>query len=83
MKSCMYLSVFILLFSCSSKDEQFCDCLKTGKELNDFSSSLFTQVITSKIQQQMISLKDKQKSACKDYQTMSGEKMMKLKAECE
>ena len=83
MKKIILHSSILIGVSCSSKDQQFCDCLKTGKELNDFSSSLLRKGITPKLQKEMQKLRATKASACKDYQTMSGEKMMKLKAECE
>jgi uncharacterized membrane protein YheB (UPF0754 family) len=76
--------VFIfLLISCSSeKDEQFCNCLKAGQELNDFSSRLFSEEITEAKAKQLKELKAKQKKECVDYQTMSGEEMLQKKSEC-
>lgn len=83
MKTIIFFATFLILFSCSSKDQQFCDCMKAGEELNDFSSTLFKKVITPELHKKMMDLKEKKNTACKNYQTMSGAKMMELKAECE
>ncbi len=82
MKIIISFSIFIILSSCSSKDQKFCDCLKAGDELNQYSSKLFNKVITPKLHKEMMELKAKKKSACKNYQTMNGKKMMELKGEC-
>ena len=83
MKKIIFLSSILIVISCSSKDDQFCKCLKAGDVLNAFSSKLFDKEITPNLQKQLQKLKSTKASACKDYQIMSGEKMLKLKAECE
>lgn len=72
----------IILFSCSSKDQEFCNCLKAGEELNDFSATLFTKDITKKEADKLKSLKATQKSKCANYQTMTGAEMLKRMNEC-
>jgi len=71
-----------LFISCSNKDQQFCDCLKAGEELNDKTKTVFNHVVTQKLHKEIQELKAKKKSACKDYQTMSGKDMLELKKEC-
>ncbi len=82
MKFFFLITTIFLLFSCSTKDVQFCECLKVGDKLNKVSSTLLNKPITPKIQKEMQVLKAKKKSICKNYQTMGGEKMLELKAEC-
>lgn len=70
-------------FSCTNhKDEQFCKCLEESDKLDAYSAKLYDKVITADIQKEMVKLKIRKKSACKNYQKMAGEKMMELKAEC-
>ena len=69
--------------SCSQKDEQFCKCLKAGDELNAFSSKLFNKDVTTKLQKEMQKLRASKTTACKNYQTMDGKKMLELKSECQ
>jgi hypothetical protein len=71
-----------MLSACSSKDEQFCNCLNAGKELNDFSAKMFSGTITQEKANQLLKLKQAKKTACADYQTMDGAEMLKRKAEC-
>ena len=71
-----------MLGACSSKDEQFCKCLKAGEELNDFSSKLFSGEITSEKAEKLKSLKEVKKKECVDYQLMSGKEMLEKKASC-
>jgi hypothetical protein len=82
MKKIIFLSSILIVVSCSSKDEQFCKCLKAGDELNAFSSKLFDKEITPKMQKEMQKLRSTKASACKNYQTMDGKKMLELKEEC-
>ena len=82
MKYIFFLSSILLMTSCSQKDEQFCKCLKAGDELNDFSSKLFNENVTPKLQKEMQKLRAAKTSACKNYQTMDGKKMLELKSEC-
>ena len=71
-----------MLGACSSKDEQFCKCLKAGEELNDFSSKLFSGEITSEKAEKLKGLKAIKKKECVDYQLMSGKEMLEKKASC-
>ena len=71
-----------MLGACSSKDEQFCKCLKAGEELNDFSPKLFNGDITSEKAEKLKGLKSVKKKECADYQIMSGKEMLEKKASC-
>ena len=71
-----------MLSACSSKDEQFCKCLKAGEELNDFSSKLFNAEITFEKAEKLKGLKSVKKKECADYQLMSGKEMLEKKASC-
>lgn len=84
-KSLIIISVLFMLFSCSSKDEQFCKCMKAGEELNAFSSSLKYKDIVSaeQVKKKMLNLRKALKKECKNYQKMSGDKMLKLKEACQ
>ena len=83
MKYIFLFSSIMLMASCSQKDEQFCKCLKAGDELNAFSSKLFNKDVTPKLQKEMQKLRATKTSACKNYQTMDGKKMLELKSECQ
>jgi len=82
MKKISLSLVVLILTACHSKDEQFCNCLHAGKELNNYASTLFNQHISKEMAAKLIELKKAKKQACADYQTMSGEEMMKKKAAC-
>jgi hypothetical protein len=79
----LYLIALLFLFSCKSKDEKMCACLESGEKLNDFSSSILVKEISESDLKEMEKLKNDKKLKCKDYQTMSGEEMLKKKASCE
>jgi maleate cis-trans isomerase len=79
-----YLAVIILisLVSCARKDEKMCSCLEAGDKLNDFSSKMLMKEITAEDIKKMDELKIEKSKKCIDYQTMSGEEMLKKKATC-
>lgn len=83
MKNLLIISSILILSACNSKDEQFCECLKAGEELNVFSSSLLQEEITKEKSDKLKNLKKLKTEACKDYQTMDGPEMLKKKAECQ
>ena len=72
----------LLLVACS-QNTPFCDCIEKGEALNNFSTSLFDKEVTSEDEEKMKSLKEEKEKACADYQTMSGEEMIKLREDCE
>ena len=82
MKKILFSVAIALLFACDSKDAQFCSCMLAGEELNDFSSKLFQQEMTKDKAAKLLELKQAKKTACADYQTMGGQEMLKLKADC-
>lgn len=82
---------FILLFVCASfllacgnsdLDPKMCDCLEAGEKLNDFSASMFQKEVSDADVEQMKKLKAEKKRKCANFQTMSGEEMLKKKAAC-
>lgn len=75
-------SLFLLL-SCGQSDPKMCSCLEAGEKLNNYSSKMFTKEITEKDVKEMQKLKEDKAKKCVDYQTMSGEEMLKRKADCE
>lgn len=74
--------VLLILVSCSSKDPKMCECLEAGEKLNQFSSEIMMKEITVNDAEQMKILKGDKTKKCADYQEMSGEEMLKRKAEC-
>lgn len=78
------LPIAVVLFTaCSSKDEQFCECLRAGEELNTASQKFMTKSPSKEDQEKISALKDKKKEACTNYQEMSGEEMRTRKEACE
>ena len=83
MKYFIVISSVILLSSCNSKDQQFCNCLQAGEELNEHSLTLFNESVTPESAKKLKDLKAKQKKACADYQMMGGPEMLERKKECQ
>lgn len=82
MKYLLPIIVF-LVAGCSAKEEQFCQCLEAGEELNTASHEFMTKTPTAEDQENIKILKDKKKEACANYQEMSGEEMRSKKEACE
>lgn len=74
--------ILLILASCSSKDPKMCECLEAGEKLNQFSSEIMMKEITATDAEKMKTLKAEKAKKCADYQEMSGEEMLKRKAEC-
>jgi len=83
MKKIIIITSLLALTACNSKDQKFCECLKAGEQLNNFSSTLFNNDITPEMKRKMERLKKEKNDACKDYELMSGDKMLELKKACE
>ncbi|OFZ14896.1 MAG: hypothetical protein A3D92_04195 [Bacteroidetes bacterium RIFCSPHIGHO2_02_FULL_44_7] len=82
----MYKSLIIaalILSACSTKDEQFCECLKAGDELNKVTAKFMSEIPTDKDAKKIQELKKEKNEACKNYIEMSGEEMRKRKTDCE
>ncbi len=75
----------LLLTACAPGDEQFCTCMEAGEEFDKIASEMLQPENQSNVdkQQEFTRLKNKKEEACKDYQTMSGEEMIRRKADCE
>lgn len=85
MNKLLIISVVLggLLSSCSSEDTQFCECMKVSKELNDLSAEVLETGADEKKAEEHHKLNDQKKKMCKEYETMSGEEMLKRKKNCE
>lgn len=78
-----WLILALVLGSCSSGNTPFCDCMKAGEELNEFSQTLFEKEVTPKEAEKMKSLREKKDELCAAYVTMGGQEMLELKKDCE
>lgn len=81
-KAILPISV-LLLFSCSTPSDPFCDCLEAGEKLNNFSEKLMEGSATEDEATELKQLRDAKKSACEEYETMDGATMREKKAACE
>lgn len=75
----------MLVFSCSNKDKQFCECLEVGNELNQEAakySSIELDKITDKDVAKLKALKEKKEKICAPYETMAGPEMLKKQEAC-
>lgn len=75
----------MLVFSCSNKDKQFCECLEVGNELNQEAvkySSTNLDKITDEDVAKLKALKEKKEKICAPYETMAGPEMLKKQEAC-
>jgi len=77
------LIIALLFTACSQRDEQFCKCLEASEKLNLEANKLLSGKSSSLSKEERAKLKIDKEMACADYQTMTGEEMLKRKAECE
>jgi hypothetical protein len=82
MKKTVILTGLVLLFSCSQRDEQFCECLEIGNQLNEFSSTILTDGASLESAEKLNEIKAKKQKACEGFLTMDGPEMIRKKAAC-
>lgn len=80
--SYLVVTLCFLHVSCTQKDEQFCDCMKTSKSLDAIGRKLVLRPTDKNLAHQFKLLKAQKSSACKPYIQMTGEEMLKRKAAC-
>ena len=80
-----FILIGLLLTACGPSDQQFCTCMEAGEEFNKIAAEMLESDAASNDEKkaQFADLKKKKETACADYQTMSGEEMLKRKAECD
>lgn len=59
-----------------------CSCLEAGDKLNEFSAKVLQGQANQADVKKMKKLKAEKTKKCADFQTMSGEEMLKKKATC-
>lgn len=78
-----FISASIVLVSCSSKDDAFCDCLSATDSLNNYTEKLMSRQATSAEVKEVKELRQKKDKACEAYETMDGPTMRQKKEACE
>jgi hypothetical protein len=71
-----------VLSACSSKDTQFCNCLKASEQLNALSNDLLRNTITEAKAKQLKGLQQLKKEQCLEYVHMDGQEMLERKKAC-
>ena len=82
------MRIFIILIAlsftaCSGRDDKMCDCLAVSEKLNVHTAEALQGEINEDQKQVILDLRKEKEEKCKDFETMSGEKMLKMKATCE
>jgi hypothetical protein len=79
----LLLSLSLILFSCSQKDEKFCACIKESESLNTLNQKILTGENIDK--EHIEKVKDvirRKKVLCKDFEYMTGPEMLELNKSC-
>jgi len=80
----LLLSLSLILFSCSQKDEKFCACIKESESLNTLNQKILSsESINSENIKEVKDQINRKKDACKGYEYMIGPEMLELKKSCE
>lgn len=82
-RTTIYFFFLFVLLSCSSKDTQFCECLKLTNELNKRSREALSKSITKEQAIKIKKLSSARKEKCEDYFQMDGKKLRELQSDCE
>jgi hypothetical protein len=82
------MRIFIILVAlsftaCSGRDDKMCDCLEVSDKLNVLTSEALQGEITQEQKETIFKVRAEKGEKCKDFEMMSGEKMLKLKETCE
>ena len=78
------LSLSLILFSCSQRDEKFCYCIKESDSLNTMNQKILSgESINSESIKEVKDQIKRKKDACKEYEYMIGPEMLELKKSCE
>lgn len=82
MRISVLFTLLVILVGCSPSDPQFCECLEKGDAFNKASAEVLSDSRKKQSIQELKQLKAEKEKACADYINMSGEEMLKRKAEC-
>jgi hypothetical protein len=72
----------ILLTSCSSAPEGFCDCMKKGEELNVQTQAVLAGRASDDMKRKMIKIRAEKNKACENFLNSSGTDMRKWQEAC-
>lgn len=74
--------ITLLLAACSSKDEQFCKCMEISEEFNVAANDILNEK-KGIDPEELIALRKKKDTACKNYTSTPGDELLELKKGCE
>lgn len=73
---------FLTFAACAPRDKQFCECIEISKEFNELTQKGLSGDLSKEELNKARQLQKQKSKICADYETMSGEEMMKKKATC-
>lgn len=82
MKYLSIIGLFAILASCTQKDPKMCACLEVSETLNEKTAAAIQKAPTKEEVATIKKLRDEKEQKCIDFQTMSGEEMLKKAATC-
>ena len=72
-----------LIVACSSKDEQFCQCMEASEKFNVVANKIIQNGADKVLESEFKTLKVKKENACEKFLTMGGKEMLEKKAACQ
>lgn len=82
-KILLFFGIILVITSCNSAPEGFCDCLSVSEKLNQTANDVLSGDQSEAKSKKLIELRSKQNEACKDFQATKGDDMRKWKKTCE
>lgn len=82
MRITFLFTLLLVVVGCSPSDPQFCECLEKGDAFNKASAEVIADSKNKQSIQELKKLKAEKEKACANYIDMSGEEMLKRKADC-
>jgi hypothetical protein len=83
MRSIAIIGLLLFSVGCSPSDPQFCECLEKSDAFNEASAEVIAHPEKTQTFETQKKLKVEKEKACEEYLDMSGEDMLKRKADCE
>lgn len=81
-KNIFIISSLLFLASCSTKSDEFCDCLKATEKLDVETTKILENGTTEASKKELIRLRDIKMDACEKFETMGKAQMLELQEDC-
>lgn len=77
-----FLFISLVLASCSSAPEGFCDCLEKGEQLNKITNEVLSGDLSNAKKDEMLKTRKEKKKLCAAFERAHGAEMREWKKSC-